>query len=223
MPRVRTAHLRYVQKVRCSIETGSTALSAIVFNANGAFDPAGVASGGFSHVDAHQPMGYDQWAALFRNYVVKGSKITVIRIGCNAATEPLPDQTEAGRFGVYISDSEAPVYTRGTSYKEARKGQVRYVSSNQRTAQSARAYYSPRRVYGIKDIKDNQDRLGAVVTANPTELASFILWMQMETNPTILAQWDFEVTIEYCVQFDEPVDLAQSTVPAQLARLSLAD
>lgn len=208
MPRVRVAHLRYVQL--CNFETIDTVLGNISFNANSAFDPAGLASK-FVHIDSHQPMGFDQWALLFRNYVVKGSKITVTRIGCQAETTPQPDQTESGRFGIYVSDTDAPVYTRGTSYKEARKGQVRYVSNNQRSAQKCTAYYSPRRMYGIKDIKDNQDRLGAVVGANPTELAKFVLWAELENVPQVETTWNFEISMEYCIQFDEPVDLLQST------------
>ncbi len=209
MPRVRVAHLRYVQLV--DFLAMDTTLGSATFNANSAFDPAGSAAG-FVHIDSHQPMGFDQWALLFRNYVVKGSKITVTRIGCEAETTPQPDQTEAGRFGIYVSDSNAPVYTRGTSYKEARKGMTRYVSNNQRSAQSCTSVYSPRRMYGIKDIKDNQDRLGAAVTANPTELASFVLWAQLENTPQVETTWNFEVTMEFCIQFDEPVDLLQSTV-----------
>lgn len=207
MPRVRVAHLRYVQLV--NFMTTDQVLGTALFNANSAFDPAGLATS-FVHIDPHQPMGFDQWALLFRNYVVMGSKITVTRIGCEAATTPQPDQTEAGRFGIYTSDTATPTYTRGTTYKEARKGQTRYVSNNQRSSQKCVAVYSPRRMYGIKDIKDNQDRLGAVVGANPGELAKFVLWAQLENTPQVETTWNFEATIEYCIQFDEPVDLDRS-------------
>lgn len=209
MPRVRVARLRYVQ--RCSNETITTALFSLAFNANGPFQPNGAVTGGFTHIDPHQPMGFDQWAALFNNYVVKGSKITVTRVGCEAVTANLADQTEAGRFGIYVSDSSAPAYSRGTSYQEARKGMTKYVSNNQRTSQAVQAFYSPRRVYGIKDIKDNQQRLGASVTTNPTELASYVLWMQFDNAPPVTTTWLFDVVIDYLIQFDEPVDLAQST------------
>lgn len=209
MPKVRTAHLRYVQLANFIRIDGT--LGTVNFVANSAFAPSSLGTG-FTHIDPHQPMGFDQWASLYNNYVVMGSKITVVRIGCTADTEPQPDQTEAGRFGVYLSDSATPAYTRGTSYKEARKGQTRQVSNNQRTAQRATAYYSPRRMYGIKDIKDNQDRLGANTSSNPTERALFILWAQFEQDPAVETTWNFEVTIEYCIQFDEPVNLEQSVV-----------
>lgn len=190
----------------------NTGLSYITFNANGPFQPNGSSSGGvFNHTDPHQPMGFDQWSQLFRNYVVKGSKITVVRLGTVSPSDPLPDYTTAGKFGIYVSDSEVPIYTKSTSYKEARKGMVKYVANSQRTAQSCQAYYSPRRVYGIKDIKDNQGRLGAAVTANPTELASYVLWTQLQDVKNEAINWRFEVTIEYIIQFDEPVDLGQSS------------
>lgn len=213
MPRVRVAHLRYVQQFTISPSVGKFAWLA--FNANGAFKPDGPTNNGATHVGAHQPMGWNQWSALFNNYIVKGSKITVQRVG---RTDSVGVEARSiGRFGVYVSDSKTTdIPTDANTLKELRKGQVRYVTGLQTRSQSVRGYFSPRRVYGIKDIKDNQDRLGAVVTANPSNPAKFICWYSSDGATGDIGSQFFEATIEYCIQYDEPVDLDQSTAARQL-------
>lgn len=224
MPRVRTARLRYVQRFTINPQIEG-AVDFVQFRANGAFNPAADTSAGGTHTDAHQPMGWDQWAVLFNNYVVKGSKITVTRYGVTNEATPAEDQIGSGRFGVYLSDSSTVAYTKGTSFKEARKGSMRYVMNQQRTAQSCQGFYSPRRMYGIKDIKDNQDRLGATVTATPVEEAFFTCWLDWDSGPVapLGTIWHFEATIEYFVQFDEPVDIAQSATAAFAALSVIAE
>lgn len=223
MPKVRVAHLRYVQRFTMTpqADTGDDLLQWLTFRANGPETPNGTATSGSAHIEPHQPMGWDRWAALFNNYVVKGSKITVTRYGTESSTEPVENISGAGRFGAYLSDSVAPIYTRGTYFKEARKGSMRYVMNQQRTAQTVKAFFSPRRMYGIKDIKDNTDRLGATVNNVPSELANFVIWAQIDATSTLptAVTWVFEATIEYCVQFDEPVDLVPS-IPSRKAEPS---
>ena len=214
MPRTRIARLRYVQKLTLNVRLNMVDTFAYaIFNANGPYKPDGPVSNAV-HQDPHQPMGYDQWSDLFNNYVVKGSKLTAIWYASSAqsdGTATPPDQSGGGRIGVYVTDSRNVAYTEGTSFKEARKGQVRYINTNQRTAKYLNAYYSPRRVYGIRDIKDNQARLGSVITQNPAELAQYVVWAELDNYFSgENVQWLVEVTIEYLVQFDEPADLPQS-------------
>lgn len=215
MPRTRVARLRYVQRLQLNVRSAGTNQFAFAeFNANGPFQPNSSVTNA-AHIDPHQPMGYDKWAALFNNYVVKGSKITVAWYYAASDSSPTLDQSGAGRIGVYVTDSGAVAYTRATTFKEARKGQMRYINPNQRVAKYMNAYYSPRRVYGIRDIKDNQDRLGAIVNSLPQELCQYVVWASLDDPGNAgTVDWEVEVTIEYLIQFDEPVDLPQSVNPA---------
>lgn len=211
MPAVRTARLRCVHDLQISAQTNN-GLIAQAFTANSPFKPVGEPVASFHVQNPHQPMGYDQWERLYNQYVVKGSKITIAVTGANYKNEvnSLPPTS----VGVYLSGDPLPTYTQSTSYREAKKGTCKLMALDQRYTTYLTGYYSPRRFFAVKDIKDNFDRLGASVTASPEDLAHFVFWLECEDGNEELPfnqQLRATVTIDYIVEFSDPKNLAPSS------------
>lgn len=193
MPLQRRCKLRYCeQQINLVGTTG--ALASYVFRANSIYDP------NFTGV-GHSPMGYDQWAVLYNHYTVVGSKITV-KFDNSGGTGA------SCNVGVYLSDHTTVPYTQASEFIEARKGTTKLIT-NQRNVVSASSWYSAKKFYNVKDIKDNFARLGGVTGANPTEQAVFIVWLQSAASATTV-NCNVTATIEYIVDWSEPTDLSQS-------------
>jgi len=188
MPVQRIAKLRYVETASVSSTLG--VLSAYVFYASSIFDPNYTTTG-------HQPMGRDQWATLFNHYVVLGSKISVKFIPDNTTTSPMA-------VGVYLHDDFTVPYTNSNDYIEARRGSYRLQApgQNEQLNRPVTSYYSAKKFFNVKDVKDNIDRLGAPMAANPAENGFFHVWAQTLDNSTDSVR--FCATIDYIVLFSEP-------------------
>lgn len=192
MPSQRVAKLRYCSVHDITCTTG--VIQEYIYRANGCFDPNQTAVG-------HQPMGFDQWALLFNHYAVLGSKITVKVLNDNTTTSP-------AIVGVYLSDGKSMSYTTATEFMEAKKGQYRMISPGQSKSISLVNKFSAKRFFNVTNVNDNQERLGAAPTADPTEQAYFHIWYQtLDSNTDKI---ECAVTIEYIVQWGEPKELAQS-------------
>lgn len=193
MPKQRRAFLRYCEQINITSTAG--ALATNVFRANGVFDPNHTGIG-------HQPMGFDQWAGLFNHYIVVGSKISI------AMTSADTSNTNPSVFGVYLTDSTTVPYTDWTEFKEAKKGSQRTVQGGRTSTPRCGTKFSAKKFYNVTDIKDNVARLGASITATPSEQALYCVYYQLINLQTITQS--FTVTIDYIVDFSEPRDLAQS-------------
>lgn len=192
MPLQRVANLRYAQHVNVTSTTGS--IGSNVFRANGIYDPDYTGTG-------HQPMGRDQWAALFNHAVVLGSKITVEFVSENP-------ETELYWAGVMLSPTLTVPYTTALSFREGRKGQARLRNPAFGKPTTLCSKYSAKKFFSVKDVKDNLNRLGAAIGSNPSEDAAFIVWIQALNAGTVTAA--AVCTIDYIVQFSEPKDLTAS-------------
>lgn len=192
MPLQRMAKLRYVEQNTQTSTTGG--LQTWVWSANGLYDP-NISSTG------HQPMGFDQWANLFNHYVVLGSKITIRVSQRDGSSNPF-------YYGVILTDDSSAPYSTYSSYIEAKKGTFRYSAQGQQKPVTVMSKYSAKKFYNITDVKDNLDRIGAPVTANPDDQGYFTTWIQT-TNATTQAV-EALVVIDYIVMFSEPKDLNAS-------------
>lgn len=161
------------------------------FRANGCHDPD-VAVGG------DQPMGWDQMKGFYDHYVVIGSKCTVV-------LAPLGGLPVFG--GVYLYDASSTPVESWQRVVEARKGSYMYFVTN-RSSKYVTSKYAPKKFFNVKDIKDNADRLGSQVDADPVEQARYKVWMQPATAraETVYAH----VRLEYIVLFSEPKSLSRS-------------
>jgi len=194
MPTTRRAVLRYSDQI--SITSTAGVLGSYVFRSNSCHDPD------YSSI-GHQPMGWDQWKLLYNHYVVVGAKIT-----CTVLSDTLGQSPFV--CGVYLSDNVSLPYTSWYGYKEARKGTQKLFNggAGNTHSQSVVSKFSAKKFYNIKDIKDNMDRLGALVDDNPSENAYFTIYYQ-QVN-TVTDTKNILVTVDYIVDFSEPKNLAIS-------------
>lgn len=191
MPKVRRAKLRYSENISLTSTAGSTGV--YTFRANFPYDPNETGAG-------HQPMSYDQWGQMYNHYVVVGSKITILQMSGGAAAT-------ATISGVYLSDDTTLPYTTPNGFIEAKKGTWR-TTTHQRKPTKFSCNFSAKKFFSITDIKDNTGRLGALVSTNPTELAYFNIWFNDVTGATTTN--DYQVVVDYIIQFSEPKDQLQS-------------
>lgn len=184
--------MRYAETVNLTSTVGS--LDSVVFRANGVFDPNHTGTG-------HQPMGYDQYSALFNHTIVLGSKMTCrwfIDTGANAPMQ----------VGSYLSDTTTVPYTTPDEFIEAKKGTARTYNGRQAQSVITTSKFSTRGFFKVKDVSDNVDRLGAGVGGTPSEQATYVIWFATSNGSTDTMYC--QVTIDYIVMFSEPKDLPQS-------------
>jgi len=198
MPRIRTSKLRYCANYQMSC----TAVNVgwVDMRANSVFDPD-YSTGG------QQPMGYDQWAALFNQYVVVGSKLT--------AYITYQDQRESAPpmcVGVYLSDDASVPYQDWRGFVEAKKGNFRNMTALQKSATKVVSKFSAKKFFNIKDPLDNILRIGADVASNPSEGALWVIWGSVTgaTTPTEVVKLNVNIVIDFIVKWSEPKDLSRS-------------
>lgn len=193
MPMVRRTKHRYVANISITSSTGL--LSFNLFRANSLFDPE------YTNI-GHQPMGFDQMAALYNHYCVIGSRIT-LKAMPNQATD-----VNTAVFGVYISDDTTIPYTNYSGFMEAKRGTYKTLV-NQRNQVSLSTNFSTKKFFNASDVKDIEYLWGTPGT-NPAEEAYFCIWYQNLENPGETSTHNFLVTVDYIAEWKEPKDLAQS-------------
>lgn len=185
-PNVRTVKLRYSQTIGLTSTSGSVGYH--VFRASSIHDPDYTTTG-------HQPMGHDTWQTLYDYYTVISSKITV-KFAEDAATKGL-----ATYCGIYLQDQTPPLYTDVNNLIE-NNGNCK-INIDQRVPIVINDYYSAKKFWNLKDIRDNTDNIGAHFGANPTLGAYFFVYiatMDGAVTNNMLAN----VTIEYLVTLSKP-------------------
>lgn len=169
-----------------------------VFTANGIFDPNITSTG-------HQPMGFDQLMALYSQYCVVNSTITV-RFNAFQSTLPLP-------VAVYLNPDATPltsatqIVENGFVFTRLLPGfSGTYSPSVEITLNCDVAKYFRRDYRSIVDDAD----LHGTAAANPTEQVYFIITSWQGLGNVATTTVHFDVIISYDVIFTEPRKLASS-------------
>lgn len=172
-----------------------------MFRANSLYDPDYTGAG-------HQPLGFDQWSAVYGYYYVRRARIKVSEMAVSQTTYN-PGMLSVGvrrkntGFPSTIEEAaEDPNYSKlikvaggGTSIAA---GPVRYVEQEVDIA----------KFIGVKDIADEED-LGALVTANCSETVYFDV-NTVNVGGVTPGDLHLLVEIEYDCVFKEPKTLIQS-------------
>lgn len=144
--------------------------------------------------------GFDQWSALYNKCVVIGSKINVYQQGYTASS------AQPWAAGIYLSDDT----TNFTDYQvlvEANRGRFMRSTPYPGTFRKVSNWFSAKKFFNVKDVKDNMDRLGnGVSTTVPGDSAIFKVWAQpldKAATDTIYVHG----IIEYICLFSEPKDV----------------
>ncbi len=197
--------MRYCQQVTLSPAATNTAY--IVYAANGPFSPNISSSASTSFSASHQPKSWDQWTAIYNEYIVISADCFVT-ISPPNSTNPT---TAGGLISILLSDSSTP-YSTGTSMIEDGKASWKQFNPNTSSpVVSLRKNFTAKKFWRLNDIDDNQKGFGAFVTANPTELAYFqVSFFANDPSITTSAGPLAWVVIDYVVLFTGPQDLTPS-------------
>ncbi len=195
-PKSRLVKMRYVEALTLDPAAGGV-LAKYTYSANNIFDPSVTAAG-------HQPLGHDQWAAFYNDYVVLGSKITVIwssSTATNATSIP-------NICGICLDeDNSIAVSSINLIENNARYTVLPMTNNSRRTT---RRHFSTKKFFNVTNVKDNVARFGAGFGASPTEQAYFILFVGPVTLSDDTPGVSALVTIDYIVALSSPKDLVES-------------
>lgn len=196
-PKTTAVKLRYVESR--TINGGVGSIGSINYRANSCFDP-------YQSGVGHQPSGFDQWSLFYNHYVVVGSK-------CKA-TFSLTGTTASGGIsvcGVYLSDDATYSADVNTLMEQSHTKKAKsYYSVEAGKPVTVTKGFSTKKFFNVTNVTDNISRLGAYITANPTENAYFVVFNGNANGTIDPPDVTVLVEIEYIVIFSEPKELPQS-------------
>ena len=207
-PRVKLARLRYVQEVEIDTQVPGVLTNGIgihTFRANGCYDPD-YALG----IGQHQPRSWNQYEALYNEYVVLGSKITFQPFPVNKDGTSSQDPRYYGL--IKRNEENNPLSGSKTigDIMETRLGQYARMPSTRTTM--------PRKLTTSfshkKTFKTNPYQNLKQLTQDPTHQDSVVYDCYIMPNAgadTDDAPTPCLITIDYIVLFTNPKILAKST------------
>lgn len=185
------------------IELNAAALSLAVqqYRANSVYDPD--YTGGGANVSC---MGFDQWKTFYNHYCVIGAKITIEAIYSSASTSKM------AVVGIYLSDDTTIPSSSVKTLADQGRGVYRPIMDHVNSGivpTRCTLTFSPKTMFGIKDVQDNISRIGAQTGANPTEEAYFNIYAGC-LDGSDAGNCEVFVTIDYSVLWTEPKSLPSS-------------
>jgi len=204
-------------KARLGYVTSGTLVAAVsasqVWNANGMFDPDQTSAG-------HQPLGYDQWTAMFNRYIVKKCHVTA-RVVTTASTVANMVVGLVCLNGV----NSALSATQMTECVEGMRCRWHLLPQGpSATERVIKATFDLSKLTGASPVQyKSDDRYQALVSANPSEIVGLHLFaydVTVSTNVDVA----YVMRIEYECEFFDRVFPGQSLDrslihPAQVYRV----
>lgn len=172
----------------------TTTVTGVHYRANGIFDP-------YVPVGGHQPLGFDQWMAVYDHWVVNSSRIKVTF----TYRDETGDVVHPFICGIYDDDDA----TNSLSVNSLVEAQGRSKTGILTTNQDRVVLYSSWRntkTFGPATLSDS--RQAGSVAADPSEAHNWFIWLYNYGNTANTI--NFFVDIEYNVTFFERRDLATS-------------
>lgn len=188
-PRMRQT-LRYAQEINLVGTSGALASNGIALN--GLFDPDTTGGG-------HQPLGFDQYLAMYERYCVLSTRVT-IDCAINGAAVP----TLVGITGL----PGITTYASATGRIEVGSTAYRVLPALQATPASLTSVFDMAKFFGIDDLSDEPDICGTS-TANPATVAGCTIWCR-DVLGTSTVNVSFLVLVEYDTLFLKPAPVPQS-------------
>lgn len=187
---------RYVHSWEAEATTGG-AFNTVTYKANGMFAPSVTNIG-----TPHQPMYFDQYAALYNHFCVIGSKITF-----KLANRRADENVASFRYCCYLDDNNTVNATNIDAICEATQGRPMTVVSGDSTDTHIKTLkFSAKRIFG-KSVLGNKELTGTPA-ADPSELSYFIIGLQ--ANPGESFHVSVTAEIEYIAIWTELKEVVQS-------------
>lgn len=184
---------KYVETLNSSLSAGQ--FTGFAWKANGMYAPA-------AYVNSHQPMYFDQYAALYNHFCVIGSKCTFTISHISEADNP-----HTFRVCAFLDDNStlsAVSLDAVTEATQARRQKHIVAESGQPT--HLKSTFSAKRVFGGSIVGNKA--LTGTPSSDPTELSYHAIALQ--ATPTLLASFVLTVEIEYIAIWTELKEVAQS-------------
>lgn len=196
-PKRKLVRLRWTRSV--SLNASDVTPAKHAFIANSPYGPD------YESAIEHQPLGFDQWTAIYDHWYCIGSKIKA------TYTNTSSSNNTPGAFGIILDDNHNLDYTSTEQILESKQGSSAVIlaggTAGQRT-RSAYKRYSHRKFNGSRTIV-NTEQFKGFKNDHCAEKNYFILWAgSLHGNDP--ATMHFYVTIDYLVIFAEPTFLARS-------------
>jgi len=183
--------LKYVERI--SMDPGALVRHRHLFNASGLYDPNYTGTG-------HQPMGFDQYAAIYNHYHVKQSwcKVTLI-----APNNEQDSQQDAVILVLGLNDDVSNDPRVDTALMEDKNSSVVSIHGSEGSTTLTK-FYSKKDFFPVA----NQYSTHASTSTNPAESTYFdINLISQGSDP---GQWKALVEITYLAEFYERKDLQGS-------------
>lgn len=184
---------KYVETLNTSMSAGQ--FQGFAWKANGMYAPS-------TYSGAHQPMYFDQYAALYNHFVIIGSKCTFTISHISEA-----DNAHTFRVCAFLDDNNSISAASVDAVAEATQARKqKHVTAEQGTPTFLKSTFSAKRVFG-GSILGNKALTGTAA-ADPTELSYHVIAVQ--ATPTLEAHFLLTVEIEYVAIWTELKEVAQS-------------
>lgn len=181
---------KYFETIDMASTSGSTVTYS--FHANSLFDPNYSGSG-------HQPLYYDNMAAIYNHYCVIGSKITVKLAGASTSNT-------STSFALYLNDDVTATPTL-SSLMEQSKSKYCVIPAGSNNIYSCTLKWSAKKTFGGSIL--GNPSLSAATNANPLETSVFTI-AGFPQNLTSTQTYNMQVMIEYIAVWTELKDVAGS-------------
>jgi len=175
------------------LTSASGVLATYKFSCNNMYDPNFSGTG-------HQPLYFDQMAALYDHFVVIGSKIKFTLVPGGATTAPCA-------FGINVNDDTTVVPSEFTSLSEQTQSNIKYFAPNNTKPLALTKTWSAKKFFGGSILANTE--LQGSPASGPTEQSYFALYIQSLDGATTAACYAV-VEITYIALWKELKDIAAS-------------
>jgi len=189
--KVRTT-LRFCEVVSISTGLSTGTIARYLYSANGLYDPNITSTG-------HQPLGFDNWMAIYNHYTVNKSNIRA-QFYINGDL----NSDAAFQIGIYDDDDASNTLTPNALAEGGARSKHSVVCA-QADKVTLRSSYDAKKVFGKADLSDTS--LRGTISTNPSEIHSWVLWAF--NYGTTTDRIDVSVDIEYDVTFYERKDITE--------------
>lgn len=154
---------------------------------------------------SNQPQGWDTWTSMYNHYTVLGSKATLTYTPSSGTTTGT-----VALIGCFITDDTSIPYVSGSEIIAAKRGVFSQITAGDVRVKTLRIPFSTKKQFNVTNMKDNLDRLGSGVGANPSETCWFNMWIQALDSQSFTA--NITCVVDYIVLFSEPAEMPTSVV-----------
>lgn len=179
-----------------TLDGASGAAASYTYAVNGLYEP--IAAG-------HQPMGFDQFAALYQNYKVVGAKIT-------ATFTNNSNTTDTGNQYVGVQFHENSSFSPSYITQIAERGRCVYrllgLANSGHDTRSITMKWSGKKWYGSNNFKGG-DTAGTI-SSNPAQLFYASIFSAADYDGQNPGSCDVMITIDYIVEWFTPLQMNQS-------------